>query len=233
MRCLVPEEHKKASLFATFLLSVQGFLQDERSDHHNKSLRCDDCNRCFFDQSCFDCHKAKNAAYDSNIPTCSRIWGCIVCSRDLKMVKGERTLKNYSDNTDHKCFKSFCQTCRSTVDKDKHFCYLRVLDAEEGRQKQFKERGVFVFFDIECLREEDGKMTTNLICLEDEFGSTWPFDGLDAMEQFCDAVFNKEGEIYRKTVKVHGKVTFMAHNGARFDFLPMMSKLQKYSAEDP
>ena len=66
------------------------------------------------------------------------------------------------------------------------------MDPKEIQEKQEKERGVNVFFDMESLRMPSGKLIPNLIVVQDEFGVEWVFEGLDATEKFCE---REEGEL--------------------------------------
>ena len=51
------------------------------------------------------------------------------------------------------------------------------------------------------------------------------------MDDFCYHVFDKNGDIRRMTRNVFGHVTFFAHNGARFDFNPLVSQIREYGGQ--
>ena len=104
-------------------------------------------------------------------------------------------------------------------------------DVEE---KEKKERGINVFFDMESLRLPSGQLVPNLVVVQDEFGNEWIFEGLNATDDFCKSLFDRdEGELYKATLGAHSFARFFAHNGARFDFLPFVGKIFNYTNETP
>ena len=189
--------------------------------------------QAFFNDACFLNHQLPRRGIRSNKPTCERVYACPKCHRDLKITRGLRTLKHFANGKPHVCGKSFCTTCRMNVDKFNYYCFLRPLCLQEVQKKQTENRGVLCFFDMECLREDDGILTTNLVIVQDEFANEWRYEGLEAVEWFCEVLFDREGELYQATLAIHENATFYAHNGSRFDFLPFISRIQSFTGMDP
>ena len=131
------------------------------------------------------------------------------------------------------CVRTFCNTCRRNVDKYTHLCFLQPHNAMELHAKQVRQRGIFLFLDMECLREEDGNLKVNLIVVQDEFANKWVFEGLESIDHFADSLFNEEGELFQATLSKYKYARFFAHNGSRFDYFPFVDKIAKYTAKDP
>lgn len=87
--------------------------------------------------------------------------------------------------------------------------------------------------DMECLREESGRLVVNLIVVQDELGDEWAFKGLQALSEFCKSLFSKEGKLHRHTLGITKYVRVFAHNGSRFDYYPIITELGKYKGKDP
>ena len=202
------------------------------------SRQCDSCLRFFKSPQCFANHLKKGATslFSAKKSCCDVLYKCQTCSVTLKKnAKGEETGKQYSTLKPHICGTVYCVTCRRNVDKYTHLCFMQTLDEKEIEEKQEKERGINLFFDIESLRQEGSDLLqTNLIIVQDENGCEWSFEGLSAVEEFSQSLFDREkGELYAATVGAHGYAYFYAHNGARFDFLPFVTKMYRYTSETP
>lgn len=157
---------------------------------------------------------------------------CPTCSRDLKIVKGVRTNKTQWNGKLHECYKTYCNICRFNVDKFDHLCFLRSFKPQEVLQELWERRGLFMFLDMECLREDDGRLMVNVIVIQDELGYEWVFKGLNAVEDFCKSFFEQDGDLYKKTLGMEKYIRVFAQNGSRFDYYPIISELGKYTCKD-
>ena len=182
-----------------------------------EQVRCADCGRGFLNKRCYDLHKQPYCAAVDNRPTCSRIYACPKCNRDLKIVKGMRTQKNQWKGKKHKCYKSYCNICKQNVNKLHHLCFLRPFKLEEVLKEQEEKRGLFLFLDMECPREDSGQLVANLIVVQDELGDGWVFKGFEALPQFCHSLFSEEGKLHRQSLGISKFVHVFTHNGSRFD----------------
>ena len=198
-----------------------------------EEMKCEDCGRGFLNKRCYDFHKRPYCAAKDNRPTCSLVYACPTCSRDLKIVKGLRTNKNHWNGKPHECYKTYCNICKFNVDKFDHLCFLRPFKLQEVLQEQREKRGLFMFLDMECLREDDGRLVANLIIIQDELGYEWVFRGLNALQDFCKSFFEQDGDLYKKTLGMVKYIRVFAHNGSRFDYYPIISELGKYTGKDP
>lgn len=198
-----------------------------------EEMKCEDCGRGFLNKRCYDFHKRPYCAVKDNRPTCSLVYACPTCRRDLKIVKGVRTNKNHWNGKPHECYKTYCNICKINVDKFDHLCFLRPFKLQEVLQEQREKRGLFMFLDMECLRENDGRLVANLIIIQDELGYEWVFRGLNALQDFCKSFFEQDGDLYKKTLGMVKYIRVFAHNGSRFDYYPIISELGKYTGKDP
>ena len=123
----------------------KGFCCEENRTTTKKSKRCEDCNRMFFDDACFQSHKREDASWFLKKPICDVVKSCPVCHCDLRQKKNG-DLINYGNRRPHQCFKTFCTTCKESVEKYFHQCFLSPINKEKLKQKQ-KER-CFLFFFI-------------------------------------------------------------------------------------
>ena len=186
---------------------------------------CDLCRRGFRRQKCFDSHLLRGGSplLPVTRSVCSSFVACPKCHRDLQAKDGVPTGRNaYDTKTQHKCFHSKCRTCGEVV-KGKHKCYIRVLRPGYGKTKErnVDQRGEFYFFDMEtCIvTKENGKkiFEVNVICVMDESSvKKWRFKGYKALDAFCKWIFVGDDSILSTC---EGRVTFVSHNGSRFDMM--------------
>ena len=191
-------------------------------------IRCAECGRGFLNRLCYEMHKQPYCAAVDNRLTCNRIYACPKCHEDLKIVRGQRSNKNQWNGKPHECYKSYCNICKRNVNKYDHLCFLRPFKLEEVFEEQDEKRGLFVFMDMECLREESGWLVVNLIVVQDELGDEWVFKGLQALSEFCKSLFSEKGKLHRHTLGITKYVHVFTHNGSHFDYYPIITELGKY-----
>ncbi|XP_055908156.1 uncharacterized protein LOC129942989 [Eupeodes corollae] len=108
-----------------------------------KETKCEDCNRSFRGQQCFDNHKASTS---SKKALCDKIQKCFKC---LKTIGGNRK---------HTCNEFFCARCKKFVLQD-HFCYI-LPDKRTPRT----ENCLYIFYDLESQQEHQDSAE----CMEEE-----------------------------------------------------------------
>ena len=231
--CQKYDSRKRHRCDANACSMCKSFCGGIDASHPFEEVKCSQCGRGFLNTRCYECHKRPYCAVKDNRPTCSLIYACPKCNRDLKIVKGTRTQKNYWNGKPHECYRTYCNVCKRNVDKYDHLCFLRPFDLQEVLLKQGEKRGLFLFLDMECLREESGRLVVNLIVVQDELGDEWVFKGLQALPEFCKSLFDEEGKLYRQTLGISQYVRVFAHNGSRFDYYPILTELGKYTGKDP
>src|SRR5260370_41731963 len=92
-------------------------------------INCEDCNRQFVNQSCFERHKNETKICKIYIkcPTCSKIY----------------------DNK-HECGKRLCKYCKLFVPYEEHYCYISPLCRDKLIEEDQTLR-VFIFYDLESM----------------------------------------------------------------------------------
>ncbi|KAJ8972054.1 hypothetical protein NQ317_001524 [Molorchus minor] len=100
---------------------------------HAISVRCDDCNRSFRGQSCYDNH-LKPRSHGKSI-VCAQVIRCENC---LKMLKSDRK---------HVCNEVYCKICQDHVPQD-HMCFMQ----PDTRSPKINET-LFIFYDLETRQE--------------------------------------------------------------------------------
>ncbi|XP_063994390.1 uncharacterized protein LOC135171709 [Diachasmimorpha longicaudata] len=109
---------------------------------------CDDCNREFHGQLCFDQHK-KPGSFSGNNPTvCDYIKLCGQCNTKIDHRKAQN----------HVCHKYYCNVCQKDEDSS-HLCYMPTL---KSKKKLTLKRVAFVFYDFETRQDELLQGTTDV-----------------------------------------------------------------------
>lgn len=167
--------------------------------------KCDDCNRTFATETCFDCHKQVDqmGRYKGK-STCDLRWRCEdpACMIDISVSKEAKE--------DHKHGHTmWCAVC-GKMEKPKHECWIRsteFLPLPPSKKLRFFDLETFVYEDThthECnhaqVMDEDGsnhKMFANI-------------------HDFCSYVFADVGR--ERETDDEPNIRYIAHNGGRFDF---------------
>lgn len=97
-------------------------------------ITCDECNRNFRGNSCFDHHKASNSTGKNSV--CNILKRCLLC------------LKSYNGARQHFCMEYFCKQCKTHVEKD-HLCYMKP-DAKTPHLNSV----LYIFYDLESRQEK-------------------------------------------------------------------------------
>lgn len=102
---------------------------------------CEDCNRVFFGDACFERHKQANSAGLSGrrryASVCEALKICRVCSGAIKITAKK-----------HVCGESFCYTCMTTRPVS-HHCFIPPLKNTDNTQNNNANSVSFVFYDFE------------------------------------------------------------------------------------
>ena len=145
-------------------------------DCHTKDVSwvfCQDCNRYFFNEECFQNHKREKGK--SKVSQCMKYFKCLDCMRVIN--RSERA------PADHKCGEIKCRNCGEYDSPDTHRCYMQpikkedqnsvpiIIDddsnhhdeiynslfeftADDNEQEEEEEkRHKYIFFDIETVRK--------------------------------------------------------------------------------
>ncbi|KAJ8672758.1 hypothetical protein QAD02_004018 [Eretmocerus hayati] len=115
---------------------------------------CNDCNRVFVSQKCFDNHKRRGSYYNNSknaiATVCDKIRICVDC------------YKQYDSMFDkHECGVSYCVDCRSRHNPNDQ-CYIRVkapVRVRDPNASDYHPENQFICFDIES--EQDEKFKDN------------------------------------------------------------------------
>ncbi|XP_055714985.1 uncharacterized protein LOC129809195 isoform X2 [Phlebotomus papatasi] len=107
--------------------------------------KCDDCNREFRGEDCYNYHKEK---------TCDAFKICPTCDTFYKVA------------SNHKCNTSKCYSCNKIVEKP-HYCYIQSFKSKPPKEFQI------IFYDFECQFLDEGQgfyrhspniCVTNIVC---------------------------------------------------------------------
>lgn len=177
------------------------------------NVKCNECNRDFRDQNCYDQHKSKNI--------CDKVKRCSDC---LTTYKADRT---------HECNEIYCKTCKKFSYQD-HLCYIQI-DLKKYNDKDT----LFIFYDLETQQEDftsDDKLIGDHNCIKlhkpnlcvftqrcdhciNTFSETiicercgvrqHQLNGGNVIELFTQHLLNQR--------KIFKKVVVIAHNGRAFD----------------
>ena len=94
-------------------------------------------------------------------------------------------------------------SCKQNVNKFDHLCFVCPFKLEEVlKEQEGKIKGLFLFLDMECLREDSRRLVANLIVIQDELGDEWVFKGLEALPQFSHSLFSEEGKLHRQSLGI-------------------------------
>ena len=84
------------------------------SNCSGSEITCDDCNRIFFGQKCFDEHKRNRSEGKKTDIVCDLVKKCLKCKRTI------------SDLSNHVCGYSECSNCGKYCNLQDHKCYMKV-----------------------------------------------------------------------------------------------------------
>lgn len=93
-------------------------------------IKCDSCERKFYNQSCFDHHK---------VELCVVLRKCPVCELEFNA-------KDF-----HKCDESKCKLCSEKYIVSPHYCHIKTLKLQD-LNKQDKKLKIIVTYDIETIQ---------------------------------------------------------------------------------
>ena len=187
-RCHKAYDHTSDHVCPTMCSSCRGF----RCVFEAKGIVCNECDRLFKNQVCYDRHK--NEPIDGGGRTvCEVIRKCDKCSK----VMDVRKIKN-----GHICGKK-CRTCGLILNQEDtdHKCYIQQLEQEED-----SSYNQLLFFDFEATQEH-GTHCPNLCVVHDEEREVALFQGKDTVKNFCEWLFTPE----------HKDCIVLAHNFQGYD----------------
>ena len=170
-------------------------------------ITCNDCNRIFLGQECFDEHKRNRSKGKKTDIVCELVRKCPKCKRIV------------SDLKVHVCGYSECNNCGKYCDMQNHKCHMKVVETKGGyctkdggcENLEPKDRCLccktytinYMFYDFET-QQNTGTHIVNYVNVQDFDGSERTFNTID---EFCNFVFQDE----------HKNYTFIAHNAKSFD----------------
>tara|TARA_R100000951_G_scaffold115995_1_gene126051 strand:- start:3166 stop:6990 length:3825 start_codon:yes stop_codon:yes gene_type:complete len=99
--------------------------------HKTYKIECQDCNRFFPTQMCFNNHLETNKKGEC---VCSRVWKCQDCKKVLS--------RDTQPPETHQCGDYLCPNCKRVVHKD-HKCFMYPKKIKEPSEN-------YIFFDFEC-----------------------------------------------------------------------------------
>ena len=168
-------------------------------------MTCNECNRLFTNQACYDRHKQQPINGDGGRTVCEAIRKCPTCKQSMDVKKINRP---------HQCVDNKkCPTCKIERNPEdlNHKCYM-----QQQEPKEEISYNQLLFFDFECTQEH-GIHEVNLCVVYDETGEVGVFRGKDAVKDFCTWLFTPE----------HHKCIVMAHNFQGYDSYPIMKFLNQ------
>lgn len=174
-----------------------------------KELMCEDCNRRFRSDVCFNKHMSKMGDADS---VCETIRRCKTC------------LKTIPRSRDHVCGEVFCKIC-SDYRPENHYCFQKVNEREPNT------KGVlFIFYDLETRQErpvDDSSSTIhvpNLCVFQYKCSECIQESPTDMCSKCLGEVkiirqkpLNRFMEFILGIRKAFKKVIVLAHNGQAYD----------------
>ena len=154
-------------------------------------ILCNECNRMFKSQSCYDNHKGPINRGGRSV--CEVVRKCEKCGKSMDV----RQIKN-----GHICGKK-CRTCGVILKSEDvdHQCYIQQLEQEEGSSYNH-----LLFFDFEATQEH-GIHHPNLCVVYDEEREVALFQGVDTVKKFCQWLLTPE----------HQGCIVVAHNFQAYD----------------
>ena len=186
-RCLKGYDHTTEHLCPAMCRRCRAF----GCEWNDTRKTCDDCERTFKNQACYDHHKQPVNGGGRSV--CQIIRKCPGCDIYMDIRKHKNG---------HICGKK-CTTCK-VVYKPKeteHLCYMQQLEPVEESSYDH-----LLFFDFEATQEH-GDHRPNLCVVHDEEGEVRLFEGKDTAERFCKWLFTDE----------HKNCIVIAHNFQGYD----------------
>ena len=176
----------------------------EFSRDKKPQIYCEDCNKCFYGETCFKNHKTKDRKHQNNKEGC-------VCNTVKKCKECGRTEVGLENVERHQCGHTNCPSCREYVHLKTHKCYIQTKrKREENGKSRKKKQPLYVFFDIEAMQMH-GQHEANLVIAETmESDKQEVFEGKDCMTSFLNWVDGLAEDDTRK-------VTLLAHNLQGYD----------------
>ena len=162
-------------------------------DWENDGIVCNECDRKFKNQTCYDRHK-NEPINGGGRTVCQVIRKCEKCGKSMAI----RKIKPGG----HICGRK-CQTCGVVLTREDtdHKCYIQPLEQEEDSSYD-----QLLFFDFEATQEH-GIHCPNLCVVHDEEREVALFQGKDTVKQFCQWLFTPQ----------HKGCIVVAHNFQGYD----------------
>ena len=169
----------------------------------NNGMTCQECDRLFKNQECYDRHK-QEPVDGGGRTVCQSVRKCPKCHNSMHV----RKLKNHTCIDNQKC-----PTCKVKCNPSdpNHKCYMQ--------QEQVKEEPSYaqlLFFDFEC-NQERGIHEPNLCVVYDEEKEVKTFRGKNTVKDFCRWLFTPE----------HDKSIVIAHNFQGYDSYFILNQLNQ------
>ena len=169
----------------------------------NNGMTCQECDRFFFNQVCYDRHK-QEPIDGGGRTVCQAVRKCSKCHNSMDI----RRLKN------HPCVDNKkCPTCNAVLNPNdpNHKCYM-----QQEQPKEEPSYAQLLFFDFEC-NQERGIHEVNLCVVYDEEGEVKVFRGKNTVRDFCRWLFTPE----------HDKCIVIAHNFQGYDSYFILNHLNQ------
>ena len=188
-RCDKSYDHTTDHLCTNMCRSCRGF----GCDWENDGIVCNECDRKFKNQTCYDRHK-NELINGGGRTVCEVIRKCEKCGKSMHIMK----IKPGG----HICGRK-CQTCGVVLTREDtdHKCYIQPLEQEEDSSYNH-----LLFFDFEATQEH-GIHCPNLCVVHDEEREVALFQGKDTVKQFCQWLFTPQ----------HKGCIVVAHNFQGYD----------------
>ena len=173
----------------------------------DNGMTCDECNRLFKNQACYDRHKQQPINGG----------GRTVCEKIRKCPKCEQSMDVRKIGKPHQCVDKKCPTCkveRNPQDLN-HKCYMQQLEPKEESSYNH-----LLFFDFECTQEH-GIHEVNLCVVYDEKKEVGVFQGKNAVKDFCTWLLTPQ----------HHECIVIAHNFQGYDSYPIIKFLNENAIE--
>ena len=145
-------------------------------------IRCNECDRMFKNQACYDHHK--DPINSGGRSVCEVVRKCEKCGKAMHV----RQLRN-----GHMCGKK-CPTCGVTLEPEDtdHLCYIQRLEQSEQEEQEGEcSYNHLLFFDFEATQEH-GIHHANLCVVYDEEKEVAIFQGQDTVKEFWQWLLTPE-----------------------------------------
>ena len=116
-----------------------------------------------------------------------------------------------------------------------HHCFVKpfALSKPTVKANYHGQVGEYVFYDIETMKEEKAHGTTkfvpNLVVCQHQDGTEWVFQGVNAIDLFCNWLFKT-----REGLSQQGrKFILVAHNASGFDVKFILEWMANHLVETP